>query len=256
MRARISIVVSVAVAMLAVSPSVQAGSECTYDEGTDSVTVIVGGASRTRLFVDTGGDIKVNFNGAETDCGDATTANTTSININGTSNPEAVTVSQNGAGLFPPSISFLIRAEGGIDPFRLIGSSGADTFRFGIFDGPAAADLYGNGTARIALIDVESFSARMLGGADSVTGRPGAGFDGPLTMALEAAGNGGQDIVIGGTVGDRLSGGGSVDNVKGLAGGDALFGGGDDDNLSGGPGFDDCNGGPGDDRLRGCESES
>jgi Ca2+-binding RTX toxin-like protein len=258
MRARISIVVSIAVVTLAASASVQAGSACTYDPGTDRVSVIPGGASRTVVFVGPGGEIKASFGDTEFDCGDATTANTTSIVLDASSADEVLRISQNGAGgLFPPTISFVVQAEGGLDFFRLIGSSGPDSFRFGVDpadDGVApAADLYATGDPRIRLLDVEFLSARMLGGNDSVTGKPGADFDGPLPIALDAAGAGGADIVIGGSDDDRLSGGRGGDTVKGLAGGDVLFGGSGNDDLGGGPGVDDCNPGPGNDRVRGCE---
>ena len=260
MRTRISIVMLVTGAVLAVSPSAHAGSDCTYDAGTETVTVIPGGASRATLFVASGDEIKVRFSGGtELDCGDATTANTTSIIVDATSADEVLSISQNGAGgKFPRAIAFTIQAEGGLDLFRLIGSSGRDSFRFGVDPADSgvipAADLYPTGPARIRLLGVEFLSARMLAGNDSVTGRPGEGFDGPLAMALDAAGNGGADTVIGGVAGDVLSGGRGPDIVKGLAGADFLFGGGGDDKLGGGPGVDRCIDGPGNDRLRGCES--
>jgi len=258
MRTRIPIVVSVVVAILAVSPGVQAGSSCTYDPNIDQVTALPGGSSTTRLFVDSGGEIKVKFEGTEYDCGDATTTNTTGILLDGHPGDESLSVSQNGpGGPFPPTISFEIQAEGGRNFFRLIGSSGPDFFRFGVDGlGGLIADLYASGEHGIRLFDVESVSARMLGGGDTVTGRP-ADFPGPLPVALDAEGHGGPDTVIGGTAGDEpLSGGSGDDTVKGLAGRDFLFGDSGDDNLGGGPGTDTCSGGRGVDRLRGCESES
>lgn len=259
MRARIAIVVSVTVAIFAVPPSAQAGSACTYDAATETVTVIPGGASRTTVFVAAGDEIRVRFDSSEFDCGDATTENTTAIVVDGTNLDEVTSISQNGAGgKFPRTISFEIRADDGTDFFRLIGSSGPDSFRFGVDPADSgvlpAADLYPSGPARIRLLGVEFLSARMLGGKDSVTGRPGAGFDGPLATALEAEGNGGADTVIGGSGGDVLSGGRGPDIVRGLAGGDFLFGEGGDDTLGGGPGVDFCIDGPGNDRLRGCEN--
>lgn len=80
-----------------------------------------------------------------------------------------------------------------------------------------------------------------------------------VTVPLTMRGDGGDDVLVGGSGADKLIGGSGNDRLYGGRGDDRLYGGpGDDvllggpgnDVLSGGPGMDTLNGGPGSDQVR------
>lgn len=260
MRIRISIATTIVCASLLVAGPAQATNACSFTpKGSGVVTVAPRSGTSIRLFVDLGGQIMVAIDGTVEDCGEATISNTGIVDMNGTDQANLLGISQNGAGgEFPSTIFFLVDGVGGSNEFRLTGGPDSDRFRFGVDPADSgtapAADLFESGNSRIRLFNIQFASARMLGGNDSVTGRPGEGFEGALTIPLDATGGRGNDEVTGGKVSDDLGGGAGADILKGLAGGDSLSGGAGGDDLSGGPGTDDCSGGPGNDLIRGCEN--
>ena len=87
----------------------------------------------------------------------------------------------------------------------------------------------------------------------SFTGGDGDDFlDGTeATRSLEASGDAGEDVLLGGSAADTLDGGAGDDLLAGGRGPDDLSGGEGDDVLLGGRGRDDLFGGAGDDELNG-----
>jgi len=257
MRARIAIVSMVLVpALLTMAPGVEATApSCTYTADQSAVRVILDRHESARLYVAAQGEIKVDIDSMDLDCGDATTANTTAVLVEGNTLGNLFVITQNGVGgAFPPTINFVIAGMEGSDSLTLIGTTGNDSFRFGQDQDLPRASLFGSGSQRIET-DVDAWSARMLAGDDVVTGKPAETiFDGRSPLPLEIEGNLGPDRLIGSPNADAIDGGAADDALKGLGGPDTLFGRAGDDGLNGGPGVDDCNGGPGDDRLRGCEN--
>jgi len=74
---------------------------------------------------------------------------------------------------------------------------------------------------------------------------------GPGSVIENASGGGGNDLIKGNNVANRLNGGGGKDTLKGLSKADKLNGGGGGDKVYGGSGSDKLNGGKGNDKLNG-----
>lgn len=72
-----------------------------------------------------------------------------------------------------------------------------------------------------------------------------------LRMAIEIRGEGGHDLITGGSADDLIDGGDGYDRISGMAGDDILLGGAGDDHLNGMEGSDILVGGDGNDSLDG-----
>jgi len=261
MRARtLAVAIGTLTTLLSVAPGARATQPtCTYDPSFGGIaTVEMDGDTFTRVFVDSGGEIKAFFDEGVVDCEIATIENTVNVSVYGSPGNDVVVITQSGpGGPFPSDISHYVNGgTGGANELRLIGTSGPDVFRFGIdADLRPAVDLHEDGgPLRVVTFNVQSATARMLAGSDTVTGRPGDGFDGPWPLPLDVFGNRSADELTGSPGANEIDGGAGDDRLKGLGGPDDLFGRAGNDDLNGGPGNDDCSGGPGDDRLRGCEN--
>jgi Ca2+-binding RTX toxin-like protein len=102
--------------------------------------------------------------------------------------------------------------------------------------------LTGLGTDSLTAIE----QAQLTGGA-SANAINASAFSGPTTLA----GDGGNDLVIGGSSSDNLTGGDGNDTLRAGAAADTLGGGAGNDSLTGFAGDDQLSGGPGADVLSG-----
>lgn len=95
------------------------------------------------------------------------------------------------------------------------------------------------------------FKVVLLGGDDSVVNQTGTGNNG-LAVGMEALGNAGNDLLVGGdSARDELVGGPGADTLRGNGGNDLLRGTSGDDVLEGGGGFDELDAGSGTNKLFG-----
>ena len=206
-------------------------------------------------------------------CGGATTATTTLIKIQDTSNDKSTGIIldvssgpfANGGTESPIKVDL---ARGPLDTFGVVGAPDANFFTFGFKDG----NLQKDSNAEIAFVSPPDFGfGTGEGGDDHVCSAGGRGTGGASQIGWVFAGGKGADTVCGGRTTDRILGNGGRDTLRGNGGGDTLkgndgkdrisgnassdllIGGPGADFLNGGAGFDGCNGGSGGDRKKRCE---
>jgi Ca2+-binding RTX toxin-like protein len=104
----------------------------------------------------------------------------------------------------------------------------------------------GDGNDTVGTCDVSTRQTRApASGSDRTTA------SGSAAARVISFGEGGNDVLVGGSAADRLVGGEGVDVLQGFAGNDRLSGGAEADRLSGGGGADRLKGGPGNDSCLG-----
>ncbi len=231
---------------------------CTYssaDAGVVTVDLIT--TDYALIYVDEGGEIVVHFDlqaPPDTDCGDATTSNTSLITVLGTDVNDLIVIDDQGpGGPFPTDIEMDLRGRDGADRVWFWDTDTGNTYRFGVAGGVLAGDRDGTGNPTLTFRSVQEVLVDAAGGRDILTGSPGGAFDGPYSGRLTLFGEGGVDKLVGGSARDYMEGGNRGDDLRGKAGADDLRGGYGDDALDGGPGEDSCQGGPGDDTKVNCE---
>jgi Ca2+-binding RTX toxin-like protein len=244
-------------------------SGCTYDAAAKSVraTLAAGGAG---TLVVAGTELR--FGSPAVACGGATTTNTDTILVTGASGSvERLTVDLSG-GLFAPGatsessgvseieISLLLGDV--TDVVVVTGSAGADSVSIGSTGMSFTSD--GDGDVSMSPLP-GAIEVLGLDGADTLSGKGGAGTGTDFPNKLVLHGGDGADALTGGSAADELYGGPGNDVLSGRDGNDKVDGGADndsvagnvgDDELIGGPGVDALIGSDGDDLLRGDDDEA
>jgi Ca2+-binding RTX toxin-like protein len=287
---RLSLATALTLGLIFLPATTASGASCSYDAATRTVQ-ITAGANEQAGLIRSGSAIRLN--GAP--CGGATVANTDTIRV---TNPAGASGEGGNlfldlrGGLFEPGmtdepgssdeIEFIIDLGPGRDGIAVFpgdvthtitagqsGSSNHVNLNAHETDG-IDADITFTNTDYMAVFWNAEYGAT---GVDSLIADGSASTGGaPASMAINASGGPGGDVLIGGTGtntffgqegNDRLGGGGGTDQLYGGVDSDSLRGGsGDDhlageegpDNLNGGPGTEDfCRGGPARDTFRACE---
>ncbi len=186
-------------------------------------------------------------------CATATTANTDTIVVNGTTGAENVTIDLSG-GQFAPGVSvegsglseieFVVDLSTGVlDRVTFTGSAGDDS----IVLGTSGANLDGDDDVDVTLTGVELGTASGSGGADLISGAGDLVTGSATFLFLTVNGDSGDDALAGGQGDDTITGGTGSNVLSGGDGDDTLTGGQGDDTLAGGMGGDTLTGGLGND---------
>jgi Ca2+-binding RTX toxin-like protein len=243
---------------------------CTYTAATKSVTVqLVPGGEPQRVVV-AAGAIAYGTD-APAPCGAATTANTESILIAGTSGYDHAIVDESGGWFVPGAttetdttseIEIAVNLGEVTDDLTVIGAERNDN----ITVGQSGVALNSDGdnditwSPRLARVTVHGMGSRnnlsALGGSGS--GSPFAGMvvfhAGPVGDTLRGSVRG--DQLVGGPGPDLLDGRGGEDVIDGGPGNDDVRGADGADDLTGGPGVDSFLGGDGMDTIRAADGEA
>ncbi|HXF36793.1 MAG TPA: calcium-binding protein [Actinomycetota bacterium] len=233
MAKRVGVVMGL-IGLQAIAGAVPAGAAatCSYDAGTQTVTVTVT-SGRATLLVAIDGTIKWDDDGTGAgaeQCGSANTGNTTDVVVNGDAQGETFVLNNRFGLPFPSSISWDIGLAGGVgDDLRIIGSESDD-------DNIAVtgSTLSMNG-ATGSLAGIENFILIGDVGNDTLDA---SGL--PVSMRAVLEGGAGADTLKGGARRDKLDGGDGSDTLEGGKGKDQLAPGvdGSDDTVTGGEGSD------------------
>ena len=223
-----------------------------------------GGATMTIDLAD-GESVSLSLNGdadprsiqvtpADPSCGGFNTSTVTTIQVNGGSGDETLTIDQAGSVPFPHqnTASIVLALGGGSNTLVITGQETADTIEFGANGIALAAgqkpDVTGVGT-------VQSFSVDAGGGNDVVSGLGLGGLGGVFTSPLTIEGGTEDDTLTGGNGDDTIDGGDGGDTINGRLGQDVLEGNVGDDDANGGDGKDTVSGGDGGDVVSGGDGE-
>jgi Ca2+-binding RTX toxin-like protein len=238
---------------------------CSYDSGTDRVTLTVSLIEDVRLFVTGGGEFRWEDTQTNvvTDCQNSTVNNTGDVVVNDFSNPtdlpEIILDFRHrwGPGVMPEATG---RSEievdvndnsGGNDTLMILGSPRRNHFVFGASGFNLNSDNDGNDVQLpIGVIEELYAKGRERGDQLSVRGGSGTGAD-FVTESVTLQGDGGSDSLLGGDGDEDLRGIDGDDTLLGGLGVDQLFSDDGDDLLKGGRGPDELDGQRGKDRLRG-----
>ena len=257
---RLGLAAAIAATALAVPASASAATTCTFDDGTNTVTIAGTGEVAFANIDRDGTEINVN-NATCLDGGTAATVNNADkINVSGAPGTEIrMTIDPDGGSLAPGATAEAGTDEMEVDAdltsdvessFVLHGKTGPDDYRAGNVAGGVGFNL--NPSADDADVDVKVATNGTLnvlgnGGADKISAAGGAGFTGPMTDRLHIIGAQGNDILTGGDGDDIIE-----DDF-------------DNDTVNAGPGFDlivtdlgndTINGGPGPDRVNYTQANS
>ncbi len=239
------------IAGLLVSPAAADPEACTYDSASKTVTATVTSGGEARLVVAGGA---IHFGQVATACGDATTTNTDTINVNATAGTnERLFIDTRGGAFEPGFTSELSPTHAFISEIEIYAALGDNTDTL-VFAGTDGNEGFAAGQRGIPLNSDDDpeivltpgamrLEVNLFGGDDAFHGRgagPSAGLEylGPI-------------IVSGGEGNDNLRGGAGPDVFSGGAGNDALDGNTGDDNLDGGSGNDTITGRTGNDTIIG-----
>jgi Ca2+-binding RTX toxin-like protein len=191
---------------------------------------------------------------ADPTCGGFDTSTVTTIQVNGGSGNETLTIDQAGSVPFPheDTASIVLALGGGSNTLVITGQEAADTIGLGANGiGLGAAqtpDVTGVGT-------VESLMIHAGGGSDVVSGLGDGGLGGAFTSGLTIDGEAQDDTLTGGNGDDTIDGGDGGDVIKGRLGDDVLEGNVGDDDANGGDGKDTVSGSGGADVVSGGDGE-
>lgn len=250
-----------------VSPPPPPAGSCTYTATTRTVNAsIVAGGSASLVVVS--GEIR--FGTAAGSCGAATTTNTDTITVAGsTGTVEQLTIDQSGGAFAPgataesnvPEIEIATVLGDTNDVVIVIGTSGDDAIAVGM----NGVGLNGDSDTDITFSPLPAqIEVRGGGGVNTLSARGGTGAGSVYTGSARffAGGQGdtlrgglGDDLLVGGAGNDALEGREGNDVLDGGAGNDTLQGAGGNDELIGGPGADTFSGSDGDDVMRANDDE-
>ena len=255
---------------MAAVPAVRAGAgvSCTFSSQTGILKVNMGPTTVATLKRDAAGTISV----VNRSCTGPTptVTNTKQIKVAGGDGTQSLSIDLGNGGFAPGSVKEIgtsaeiefsaLLGGGTFDSVIILGSSGADAIRLGIrgsggsINVPAPRiNLNANESSGIdddvIMLGVEKIVVAGNGGPDTVSGEGGAGTGEPIPVPLDLKGDGGADVLTGGTGGDILRGGSGGDTLKGGQGADDLIaedGISANDSSSGGKGSDTCDSDAGD----------
>ena len=191
---------------------------------------------------------------ADPTCDSFNTSTVTTIQVDGGSGNETLTIDQAGAVPFPhqKTASIVLALGGGSNSLVITGQETADTIGLGANGiGLGAAltpDVTGVGT-------VERVAVNAGGGNDVVSGLGLGGLGGVFTFPLTIDGGSEDDTLTGGNGDDTIDGGDGDDVIKGRLGQDVLEGNVGDDEANGGDSKDTVSGGGGGDVVSGGDGE-
>jgi Ca2+-binding RTX toxin-like protein len=242
------------VAATAALPAVAAAEFCSYNATTKAVTATIDPGGNATLVV-VGGAL--HFGAVPSACDTATTTNTNTVSISGSSGTlETLRFDESGGFLGPgeatetnaPEIEMTVALGDSGDEIVVIGTPGNDS----IAAGANGLSLNADGDVDVTFAQLPAhIEIQARGGVNFLTGRGGLGaglaFPGSLTLVGGDLG----DELNGGNGNDVITGGAGNDTITGYAGGDQLTGAGGNDTLSGSEGNDTIVGGAGADNLLG-----
>jgi Ca2+-binding RTX toxin-like protein len=242
---------------------------CVFNAAAKSITATIPSGGQTSLRVGAAGEIL--FGAVPVACGAATTANTDTIQLNGTvGTTEKITLDLSGGPLGPgatsesnvPEIEIAAALGDAADQIVVIGTAGNDT----LVMGANGLSLNGDGDLDVTFAPLPAHvEIRGEGGVNFLTGRGGFGaglaYAGTMRIAGgelgdELNGGNGADVIVGGAGPDVANGSSGDDTITGAGGNDRLSGGDGNDSISGGPGADDMLGGNHDDTLDAFDGEA
>jgi Ca2+-binding RTX toxin-like protein len=194
---------------------------CSYDGGAGTYSVTLGAAGDGAFISQTGGNIVVDRTGLPDCAGEATLANTNTINIFDAFPESGAAIV--GATDFVATTKFIAAISGtgatlalqsrpGTASHVFVGAKGIDTDG----DGDVDVSFFGGEPDRIAIQAADQADAINLQGSLG-TGKAFAGEGRVL-------GEGGDDLLIGGGGRDELLGGGGSDEIFGMGGNDGMVG--------------------------------
>jgi Ca2+-binding RTX toxin-like protein len=251
-------------------PPPPAGS-CLYTAATRSVTAqLSAGGAPQRIVVAAGGAIA--FGGeAVAPCGAATTTNTDSITLVGTSGFDHAVVDESGGWFVPGAtieadttseIEIAVNLGDTTDELTVVGAERNDNVSVGQSGVALNADGDNDVTwsTRLAKVTVHGMGGRNVIAA---LGGSGAGSAFAGEVILHAGPNGDTlrgsvrgDTLFGGAGNDILDGRGGEDRIDGGAGNDDIRGADGADVLTGGPGVDTFTAGDGADSIHAADGEA
>jgi hypothetical protein len=234
---------------LLVGPAGAAPESCSYNAGTKAVTATIASGGQASLVV-VGGAL--HFGASPTACGAATTTNTDSITINGsTGTNETLTLDHRG-GLFGPGAT----SESNLPEIEITANLGDATDKVVVYAtesddvmaaGQSGMALNTDGDSDVTLVpSALKLEMQMLGGNDYFNGRGqgGAGlhFLGPIEIW---GGDGNDSLLRGSSEPDFIDGGAGNDDIQGQEMSDVLIAGPGNDSIAAGDGNDSLDGGSG-----------
>ena len=268
-------------ASLAMATPAEAATNATWSKG---ILTISGDSAANTIVVgrDAGGHIKVNGGSVKIRGGQATTSNTTRVQVFGSGGSDTVTLDE-GNGPLPAADLFggadADTLTGGSKADQLWGQAGDDRLVWGapggndLIEGGEGADTLearGDGTAEAFSLTANGTRVRLdraagvasfidLGATERIIVRAGGGDDtvnatGNLAALIQTTvyGEAGKDSLLGTNGADVLDGGDDADFVDGQQGNDAVVLGTGDDSFAWDPGDgnDTVDGGSGADSSR------
>lgn len=240
---------------------------CTYNAASRAVTATLAANTQAVLKVGPAGGLLL----GSTACGAATTANTDSIEVVGTTGGvERITFDLTDGVFGPgftaesnvPEIEIAVALGSAADQVIVIGTNANDTIAAGLNGLSLNAD--GDVDVTFSVLPT-ALEIQGLDGVNFLTGRGGFGaglaYAGSLTLRAgnlgdELNGGNGNDTLVGGSGNDVVTGNAGADQISGGAGADMLSGSDGNDSIVGGPGADSLVGGFDDDTLDAFEGEA
>ena len=242
---------------------------CVYNPSTKAVTATITTGGSATLKVNASGQLL--FGQVPAGCGGATSTNTDSVSVAGSSGSNEVLTLDMSEAFFGPGFT----SEFNLPEIELATALGDLTDTLVIIGSPAN-DLIAAGQNGVALnsdgdLDVtlspgqHKIEVHGLGGDDflNMRGQGGAGlaYLGPVVVYGEAGNDElvashSADFVYGGDGNDTIFSHQQNDFVDGGPGNDSITGGEGNDNLVGGPGADTFNAGAGDDTIHADDGEA
>jgi Ca2+-binding RTX toxin-like protein len=229
--------------MLFLATPAYAAVGCTFGAGTAAVTM---SASETATVKVVSGQIQVNG----TQCGIATTSNTTDISVTGDASNNQIAVIDLSGGSFG-TINWTVDLVSGTgDTLTITGASTADNIRFGTLG--IDLDAGGSNLDVTSPSNVDAFIVNAGAGDDIVSAAGGGATGSEFASAVTFNGGDGADTLTGGSAGDTLNGDAGNDVIAGSGGADTESGGDGNDTFNEGSasnGGDTFNGDVGEDKV-------
>lgn len=223
----------------AAAPAANAAATCTYNAGTQTVSVSLPSGNSTTI--DRFGQ-GIRVDGAV--CGAARITNTTAIDVTGASGTadESVSIKLTGGQFVNGSteIPFTIDLAGTSthNLVRVVGSDAADNVAAGTTSGNDLINLNAGSSSTADVTITGDDSLQFVGGTgnDIFTGQGGAGTGTATTTPIDIIGGPGNDTLTGGNGNDTIDPGKGNDTVSGAGGDDSMLASGGNDSYDGGTG--------------------